>query len=109
MTDQAPSWKRDRLAALEAQARARSLSKLKSFKPYEKQHEFFTLGISKRERLAMAGNQCGKSEAGAFEVACNLTGIYPPWWTGKRFDHPTRFWACGDGAVLVRDVLQAKL
>jgi hypothetical protein len=33
----------------------------------------------------MAANRIGKSEAGAYEVTCHLTGLYPPWWTGRRF------------------------
>ena len=46
------------------------------FNPYAKQTEFFELGATKRERLFMAGNQLGKTEAGAFEAACHLTDLY---------------------------------
>ena len=108
MTD-APIWKANRLTVLEQQARARRENRLKSFRPYERQRMFFELGATRRERLLMAGNQVGKSEAGAFEAACHLTGVYPPWWEGKRFDHPVRGWAGGEGGLLVRDVSQTKL
>jgi hypothetical protein len=44
------------------------------------QREFHAMAA--RERLLMAGNQLGKTLAGAFEMAMHLTGVYPPWWTG---------------------------
>ena len=105
----APNWKADRLKLLEQQARAKAQNKLKSFVPYERQQQFFELGVEKRERLFLGGNQTGKSTVGAYETACHLTGLYPDWWTGKRFDHPTKGWACGEGGLLVRDVSQTKL
>lgn len=79
------------------------------FKPYPKQREFITLGATKRERLLMAGNQNGKSEVGAYETACHLTGLYPPDWQGRRWDRPLRAWADGETSLLVRDVQQRKL
>ena len=80
-----------------------------SFAPYPKQAEFFELGTVKRERLLMAGNQLGKSEAGAFKVACHLTGEYPHWWQGRRWDRAVRGWAAGESSVAVRDISQRKL
>ncbi len=79
------------------------------FKPYPKQEAFFDMGLSLRERLLMAGNQLGKTEAGAFEAACHLTGEYPDWWLGRTFDHPVKSWGCGEDTTVVRDVLQSKL
>lgn len=105
----APAWKQDRLAVLERQARSRRENRMRSFIPYERQQAFFELGATRRERLLMAGNQVGKSEAGAFEAALHLTGEYPKWWQGKKFDHPVRGWAGGEGGLLVRDVSQTKL
>ena len=77
------------------------------FEPYPKQQEFF--GLQKRERLLMAGNQLGKTEAGAFEAACHLTGQYPVNWTGRRWDRPVKAWFAGETSLLARDVLQKKL
>ena len=37
----------------------------------------------------MAGNQLGKTLAGGVEAAMHVTGRYPDWWQGKRFDEPT--------------------
>lgn len=102
-------WKEERLRLLEQQVRARRQNRLLGFEPYERQRDFFEMGASKRERLLMAGNQVGKSEAGAFEAACHLTGEDPKWWKGKRFDHPVKGWAGGEGGLLVRDVSQTKL
>lgn len=94
---------------LEAAWDNRKFNRKEFFKAYEKQQEFFDLGLTKRERLLMAGNQLGKSEAGAFETSCHLTGEYPDWWLGKRFDRPIRAWAAGETSTLVRDVQQKKL
>jgi phage terminase large subunit-like protein len=79
------------------------------FLPYEKQIVFCDLGLSKRERLLMAGNQTGKTEIGAFECACHLTGEYPDWWLGKRWDRPVKAWAAGITGLSTRDVVQKKL
>jgi phage terminase large subunit-like protein len=46
---------------------------------------------------------------GSFETACHLTGLYPQWWKGKRFDTPTKVWAAGETALAVRDICQGKL
>jgi phage terminase large subunit-like protein len=97
------------LRLLEAQVKAKRANKMLSFAPYERQVQFFEMGATKRERLLMAGTQVGKSEAGAFEAAAHLTGRYPKWWSGVRFDHPVKAWAAGEGGALVRDVSQAKL
>jgi phage terminase large subunit-like protein len=79
------------------------------FEPYEPQLQFFLAGLDKRERLFMAGNQTGKSTSGAFEAACHLTGIYPPWWQGKRFLKPVTGWACGQSGQQMRETIQLKL
>ena len=38
-----------------------------------------------------------------------MTGQYPKWWTGKRFNKPTRGWIIGPERSLVRDGPQRKL
>jgi hypothetical protein len=95
--------------AVEAIAVKYDANPLEYFTPYAPQIEFFRLGTEKRERLFMAGTQTGKSTSGAFETACHLTGAYPDWWPGKRFDHPTCGWSCGESATQVRETLQLKL
>jgi phage terminase large subunit-like protein len=97
------------LRELERTVAARKFNKLAHWQPYERQNDFFALGAAKRERLFCAANQVGKSESAAFEMACHLTGLYPKWWEGKRFDHAIRAVAAGEGGLLVRDILQNKL
>jgi phage terminase large subunit-like protein len=67
------------------------------------------LGAKYSERLLIAGNQNGKTHVGAYEAACHLTGEYPEWWKGRRFDRPTRGWIAGETSLVVRDVQQKKL
>lgn len=86
-----------------------STHRLEFFEPYDKQLQFFTHGATMRERLLMAGNQLGKTEAGAFETACHLTGQYPAWWTGRKFSNAVHAWAAGVSGSAVRDTLQKKL
>jgi phage terminase large subunit-like protein len=62
-----------------------------------------------RERLLMAGNQTGKTTAGAAEAAFYLTGLYPEWWEGKRFDKPVKAWAGSETSEVTRDGVQRLL
>lgn len=77
---------------------------------YTKHMEHFEAGAHYRERLLMAANRVGKSEsAGGYELTLHLTGLYPKWWKGKRFEHPVSTWAAGDTTQTVRDIIQLKL
>ena len=80
-----------------------SIRKLDFYKPYAKQEEFHNAGASHRERLLMAGNQLGKTYCGAMEVAIHLTGQYPDWWQGRRWDKPIRAWAGSQTGEVTRD------
>lgn len=57
----------------------------------------------------MAGNQLGKTWAGGNEAAMHATGLYPSWWTGKRFDKPNVGWAAGVTGETIRDSVQRVL
>lgn len=81
----------------------RSRNKLHSYDPYPKQKEFHAAGAAHRERLFMAGNQLGKTVAGGFESAMHLTGRYPDWWTGRRYDRAVRLWAASVTGESTRD------
>jgi phage terminase large subunit-like protein len=77
---------------------------------YAKHLEFFRAGVEHRERCMLAANRVGKTEGvGGFETSLHLTGEYPEWWEGRRFDHPIEAWAAGDTGQTVRDIIQAKL
>lgn len=84
-------------------------NRLSIYSAYPKQKEFHAAGRRYRERLFMAGNQLGKTWAGAFETAMHLTGLYPDWWTGRRFDMPVRCWAGGVTSETTRDTVQKLL
>jgi phage terminase large subunit-like protein len=88
---------------------AETYERFRSFEPYPKQKVFLALGLTKRERLLTAGNQQGKTETGAFEVACHLTGEYPRWWKGRVWNRPTKGWIAGETSLAVRDTQQKKL
>ena len=76
---------------------------------YPKHLEFFAAGAAYRERCFLAANRTGKTTAGSYETTCHLTGIYPDWWEGRRFDQPVRAWACGKRNETTRDIVQASL
>ncbi len=84
-------------------------NRLAFYNPYEKQREFHRLGTEKRERLLRAGNQLGKSYAGAAEAAFHATGRYPADWQGKRFDKATVGWCGGVTGEVTRDTIQRLL
>lgn len=70
----------------------------------------FAAGAHYRERLVLAANRVGKTESiGLYELTLHLTGEYPTWWVGCRFDRPISAWACGDTGKTVREILQTKL
>jgi phage terminase large subunit-like protein len=80
---------------------------------YKKHMEFFEAGATYRERCFMAANRVGKTEsAGGYETMLHLTGLYDdiaPWWTGRKFVEPVRWWAAGKLNETTRDIVQAKL
>lgn len=76
---------------------------------YPKQLAFFRAGAEHNERLFMAANRVGKTLTGAFETTCHLTGLYPHWWEGRRFDRPVQWWAAGKTKETTRDIIQKEL
>ena len=76
---------------------------------YAKHLTFFAAGAEHKERALLGGNQSGKTTAGGYETALHLTGRYPDWWVGKRFDDPITAWAVSDTAKVSRDVPQKML
>jgi phage terminase large subunit-like protein len=77
---------------------------------YPKHMGFFASGLNHRERLMLAANRVGKTEGvGGYEVSVHLTGQYPPWWVGRRFDHSVKVWAAGNTSKKVFEILQFKL
>lgn len=76
---------------------------------YSKHVAFFAAGAVHKERAAMAANRVGKTEGlGAYETTLHLTGLYPDWWPGRRWDRPINCLAGGDTGTTTRDILVAK-
>ena len=73
---------------------------------YQKQLQFFKAGATHKQRLFMAANRVGKSFGFGCELTYHLTGRYPKWWQGKRFDFANNWWCCGVNARDVKVVLQ---
>lgn len=104
---------------MEERARRSQSKRLYSYYPtdgplrrelYPKHLEFFEAGAKYRERAFIAANRIGKTEgAGGYETVLHLTGLYPDWWVGRRFDHPVSWWAAGKTNQTTRDILQIKL
>lgn len=76
---------------------------------YPKHIEFFHAGAVHNERCFMGGNRVGKTTVGGYETTLHLTGLYPDWWTGRRFDHAIEAWAAGKTTETTRDIVQQKL
>jgi len=77
---------------------------------YPRHLEFFRAGRLHRLRLALGANKIGKTEGiGGYEMALHLTGRYPAWWEGARFDTPIRAWAVGETSQTTRDIVQTRL
>lgn len=107
------------LALIREKERRQSRRKLWTYFPdtgplrrelYAQHLEFFRLGAESPFRCFMAANRVGKTEGGGgYEMTLHLTGRYPWWWQGRRFEHPIDAWAAGDTNETVRDIIQLKM
>lgn len=70
---------------------------------------FFMAGSIHRERMFLAANRTSKTVSAAYEVTAHLTGDYPHWWVGRKFDVPIDSWAAGDTRETTRDIVQNEL
>lgn len=77
-------------------------------KHYPKQMKFFALELVDDEIALFGGNRTGKTHCGCFADTLHLTGLYPDWWPGRRFDRPINMWVATDTAKNTRDILQEK-
>lgn len=104
-----PDEKRELYELLKLKDIRAKRNRLAAYKPYAKQVEFHNRGAEYRERLFLAGNQLGKTWAGAYEVAMHLTGRYPDWWQGRRYNYATRWMAGSESAELTKKGVQRLL
>jgi len=78
-------------------------------KLYDWQKRFIAKTSDYRQCLLMAANRVGKTLTGCYMDAVHLTGRYPSFWEGHRFDHPPLMWVLGYSGEKCRDVLQSLL
>ena len=71
-------------------------NQLRYFRPFEHQKKFFATSNADRRGI-LAANRIGKTVSTCFETAMHLTGQYPNWWTGKRFEKPITAMVAGEG------------
>jgi len=81
---------------------------LKYFRPFEHQRAFFRTGQADRRGI-LAANRVGKTTSTCYETAMHLTGQYPDWWEGYRFERPITCMVAGEGWSQVALVLQQEL
>lgn len=107
------------LQLLDEKERRRARRRIETFYPdtgplrrelYPKHMEFFAASKDHDEVLALAANRVGKTEGmGAYACSVHLTGRYPPWWVGRRWDRPIKAWVAGKTNETTRDIVQTKL
>ena len=93
--------------ALPAKKEWLKYNKLHTYSPYLFQTKFHN--DKEKFRANVAGNRPGKTLSGAAEMAYHLTGNYPDWWKGRRYDHPVLGLAGGKNNEKTRDLIQKEL
>ena len=83
-------------------------NQIKYFRPFDHQLNFFKTGASERRGI-LAANRIGKTVSTCYETAMHLTGSYPEWWVGKRYNKPITAMVAGEGWSQVAMVLQNEL
>ena len=84
-------------------------NRITTYRPYPWQREFHSAGEDHPERMLMAANRVGKTISAACECSYHLTGDYPEWWDGKRFEKPTLVWTGSPTNETSKDIVQAEL
>jgi phage terminase large subunit-like protein len=112
-----PALELPSLALLKA-AQALQQTKIQSYFPdhgplqrkfYPRHMEAIELTKTNNEVLVLGANRVGKTQLGAYCATVWLTGVYPKWWQGRKWDRPVKMWGCGDTAKTVRDIVQFEL
>lgn len=98
------------LARFEAEfAQAVAAKKIAKYNPYDWQKEFHAAEINHSELMLMAANRVGKTMSAGAAFSYHLTGEYPDWWSGRRFDHPILAWTGSPTNETSRDIVQTEL
>jgi len=75
--------------------------------PNDRQREF--INSHHKECMLTGANQAGKSTALMMKFTYHMTGIYPSWYTGVRFEKPIQAALGGETAQSTRDLLVNRL
>ena len=94
------------LIELEELLEAQAADGLDNINLYDWQKRFISATATHRQCLLMAANRVGKTYTGCYIDAVHLTGRYPDWWDGHRYDHPPLYWILGYSGDKCRDLLQ---
>lgn len=84
-------------------------NRITSYAPYDWQKEFHFAGAENQERMLMAANRVGKTLSAGAEVSMHMTGDYPDWWEGKRFQKPVLVWTGSPTNETSKDIVQREL
>ena len=109
MDNLTPAQKEQLVKLLQEKKDRVRFNRIKAFEPYDYQKKYINASSRYTTRFMQAGNRVGKSEAAAYEAAIHALGDYPEWWTGRKFESPTRILCAGVSNTTVRDIMQAKL
>ena len=89
-------------------------NKLLDYDPYPFQIEYHhALGKNTtkpaRQTCLLCANKIGKTWSGIHEDAFHLTGLYPDWWKGYRFERPIKAMVATVTVDLMRDTIQTDM
>lgn len=97
-----------RLVQIEQELAARrEKDLLGDINPNERQRDF--INSHSKECMLTGANQAGKSTALMMKFTYHMTGLYPSWYTGIRFDKPVTAALGGETAQSTRDLLVNRL
>ena len=93
---------------LEENAYQQKYNKIQFYEPAGEKHKSFH-NLKIKVGAFFGGNRSGKTVTACAEDVFHLTGKYPDWWEGVRYDEPIEMWAVSDTNETTRDILQKQL
>lgn len=115
--DELPPEQRERARKILAEISLRgSRNKIDSYFPdagplrrelYPKHLAF--LNSHEKHRGILGGNRVWKTGTLCYAAIVHMTGEYPGWWTGRRYNHPVHVWFGDTSNEQARDVMQIEL
>ena len=92
-------------AILETEGQMRKYNRLAFYEPAGHKHRAFH-DLKVKVGAFFGGNRSGKTVATCVEDVFHMTGKYPDWWDGIRYECPIEMWAASDTNETTRDILQ---